>query len=85
MLNIFTSPKKSGTNIDDGHILQSMYSSSFCYLLSRNMSIKIYKIKILPPNVSLCVTFSVALKEEQILTTFWKRMLRKGIIREGAN
>ena len=61
--------------------------SSFCVLsfilLSRNMTIKRDKIKILPLNIFLCGTFSVTLKEEQRMRPSGRGCWKKGRFEEG--
>jgi hypothetical protein len=56
------------------HSVQSL--SSFC-LPSRNVKVKVYKIKILPVVLYGCESWSLTLREEHRLRAFENRVLRK--------
>jgi hypothetical protein len=54
--------------------VQNLFSSR---LITKNLKIKIYRTVILPVVLHGCETWSLTLREEQGLTTFEKRVLRK--------
>jgi hypothetical protein len=56
------------------HSVQSLLPSR---LLSRNVKVKIYKTIILPFVLYGCETWSLTLREEQILRVFENRVLRR--------
>jgi hypothetical protein len=54
--------------------VQGLLSS---HLLSRNVKVKIYKIRILPVVLCGCETWSLTLREEHRLRVFENRVLRR--------
>jgi hypothetical protein len=56
------------------HSVQNLLSSR---LLSKNIKIRLYKIMIFPVVLYECETWSLALREEQILRVFENRVLRR--------